>query len=200
MPTKLPPAVTAAARKGAAALKKAEASPSAIAAKLAAAHEASQAKATLLAPAPPAQPEHGEHEHAPRGPPPVQQVDEQASKKAAATARKAAAKEAAHVRLLDKDEVCAIAGASFPTIWAWMRTGTFPRSRVVGGKSKWLSTEIETWVQGLPVRRLKGDVTPAPAERGSGRPPRQRRGGTTLWRCAPNMPTRSERVRPATFR
>ena len=101
-------------------------------------------------------------------------------RRGAAAARKAAAKKAAHVRLLDKDEACSIAGASFPTIWAWMRTGTFPRSRVVGGKSKWLSTEIETWVQGLPVRRLKGDVTPAPAERGSGRPPRQRRGGTTL--------------------
>ena len=28
----------------------------------------------------------------------------------------------------------------FPTIWAWMRPGTFPRARVVGGKSMWVLT------------------------------------------------------------
>ena len=46
---------------------------------------------------------------------------------------------------------------SFPTIWAWMRAGTFPRSRIVGGKSMWLSTEIEAWLAALPLRHLKGD-------------------------------------------
>jgi predicted DNA-binding transcriptional regulator AlpA len=60
-------------------------------------------------------------------------------------------------RLLDKAEVCAIANVSFPTIWAWQRKGTFPRSRIVGGKSMWLSTEIEQWLASLPVRTLKGD-------------------------------------------
>jgi hypothetical protein len=38
-----------------------------------------------------------------------------------------------------------------------MRAGTFPRSRVVGGKSMWLSSEIEAWLAALPVRQLKGD-------------------------------------------
>ena len=37
------------------------------------------------------------------------------------------------VRLLDKAQVCAVAGVSFPTIWSWMRQGRFPRARVVGG-------------------------------------------------------------------
>jgi predicted DNA-binding transcriptional regulator AlpA len=60
-------------------------------------------------------------------------------------------------RLLDKAEVCAIANVTFPTVWAWMRAQTFPRSRVVGGKSMWLSTEVEAWLAALPVRRLKGD-------------------------------------------
>jgi predicted DNA-binding transcriptional regulator AlpA len=61
-------------------------------------------------------------------------------------------------RLLNKREVCALAGGvSFPTIWAWMRAGTFPRARIVGGKSMWVSTEIDTWIAGLPVRPLKGD-------------------------------------------
>jgi predicted DNA-binding transcriptional regulator AlpA len=61
------------------------------------------------------------------------------------------------VRLFDKHEVCAIAGATFPTIWSRMRAGTFPRSRIVGGKSMWISTEIEAWIAGLPLRPLKGD-------------------------------------------
>jgi predicted DNA-binding transcriptional regulator AlpA len=61
------------------------------------------------------------------------------------------------VRLLDKSEVTAIANVSFPTLWSWMRGGRFPRSRIVGGKSMWLSTEIETWLAQLPLRPLKGD-------------------------------------------
>jgi hypothetical protein len=31
------------------------------------------------------------------------------------------------------------------------------RARVVGGRSMWFSTEIDQWLAGLPVRRLKGD-------------------------------------------
>jgi predicted DNA-binding transcriptional regulator AlpA len=62
--------------------------------------------------------------------------------------------------LLDKAQVCAIANVSFPTVWAWMRAGQFPRSRVVGGKSMWVSTEIEAWMAALPVRPLKGDDVP----------------------------------------
>jgi predicted DNA-binding transcriptional regulator AlpA len=62
------------------------------------------------------------------------------------------------VRLLDKNDILAITNVTFPTIWAWMRAGTFPRSRVVGGKSMWLSSEIEQWLVELPVRALKGDA------------------------------------------
>jgi predicted DNA-binding transcriptional regulator AlpA len=62
------------------------------------------------------------------------------------------------VRLLDRHEVCAIAGVTYPSIWLWMREGAFPRSRVVGGKSMWLSSEIDDWLTSLPVRPLKGDA------------------------------------------
>ena len=48
-------------------------------------------------------------------------------------------------RLLDKGQVCAICNVSFPTVWAWMRAGTFPRSRAVGGKSMWLSRATHRW-------------------------------------------------------
>jgi predicted DNA-binding transcriptional regulator AlpA len=61
-------------------------------------------------------------------------------------------------RLLKKTEVCALANATFPSIWAWMRAGTFPRSRVVGGRSMWRSDEIDAWMAALPVRKLKGDA------------------------------------------
>jgi predicted DNA-binding transcriptional regulator AlpA len=62
------------------------------------------------------------------------------------------------VRLLGKAEVCAIANVTFPTIWAWMRAGTFPRSRAVGGKSMWRPDEIDAWLGNLPKRVLKGDA------------------------------------------
>jgi len=61
------------------------------------------------------------------------------------------------VRLLSKNEVLAITSVTFPTIWSWMRAGTFPRSRVVGGKSMWRSDEIDARLAALPVRALKGD-------------------------------------------
>jgi predicted DNA-binding transcriptional regulator AlpA len=64
-------------------------------------------------------------------------------------------------RLLGKHEVCAIANVSFPTVWAWMRAGSFPRSRVVGGKSMWFSTEVSDWLAALPIRPLKGDTEAA---------------------------------------
>jgi predicted DNA-binding transcriptional regulator AlpA len=60
-------------------------------------------------------------------------------------------------RLLSKHEVLDISGCTYPTLWAWMRAGKFPRSRIVGGKSMWLSSEIDAWLEGLPVRPLKGD-------------------------------------------
>jgi predicted DNA-binding transcriptional regulator AlpA len=60
--------------------------------------------------------------------------------------------------LIGRHEVCALVGASYPTIWAAMRNGTFPRSRIHGGKSKWLTSEITDWAAALPVRRLKGDA------------------------------------------
>jgi predicted DNA-binding transcriptional regulator AlpA len=61
--------------------------------------------------------------------------------------------------MLRKSEVLRIAGdVSFPTIWQWMRDGKFPRSRVVGGQSMWLSSEIDEWLSNLPIRRIKGDA------------------------------------------
>jgi predicted DNA-binding transcriptional regulator AlpA len=62
------------------------------------------------------------------------------------------------VGLLDKREVMAITGVTFPTIWEWMRANKFPRARIVVGKSKWMAADIADWLNGLPPRRLKGDA------------------------------------------
>jgi prophage regulatory protein len=61
------------------------------------------------------------------------------------------------VRLLLKGEVLDRVGISYPALWAWMRAGKFPRSRELGGKAAWLESEIEAWINALPVRKLKGD-------------------------------------------
>jgi predicted DNA-binding transcriptional regulator AlpA len=63
----------------------------------------------------------------------------------------------ATIRLIDKREILAITGLTYPTIWKMMRSGTFPRSRIVGQKSKWRSDEVEQWLDELPIRKLKGD-------------------------------------------
>ena len=60
-------------------------------------------------------------------------------------------------RLVSKPEVLDRVGVTYPTIWKWMREGSFPRSRAVGGKAFWVEAEIEKWITDLPVRRLKGD-------------------------------------------
>jgi predicted DNA-binding transcriptional regulator AlpA len=61
-------------------------------------------------------------------------------------------------RLIFKHEVLRRVGLSYPTIWKMMREDRFPRSRVCGGKSAWLEEEIEAWIEGLPIRQLKGDA------------------------------------------
>jgi predicted DNA-binding transcriptional regulator AlpA len=60
--------------------------------------------------------------------------------------------------LLDKNRILAITSVTYPTIWAWMRAGRFPRSRVVGAKSMWRSDEIDEWLANLRTRTLKGDT------------------------------------------
>jgi len=77
------------------------------------------------------------------------------------------AREGAH--LLSKRQVLAIINVSYPTLWSWMRQGKFPRSRVVGGKSMWVSTEIESWMAALPRCRLKGDPPPKALDAGLGK-------------------------------
>lgn len=71
---------------------------------------------------------------------------------------------AAEPRLLTKQQVCELTGCSYPTLWTMMRRNEFPRARAIGSnansKNVWLSSEVEAWMRGLPLRRFKGDPNP----------------------------------------
>jgi predicted DNA-binding transcriptional regulator AlpA len=60
-------------------------------------------------------------------------------------------------RLLTKAQVLALVPVTFPTIWAWMRAGKFPRAKIIGTRSVWVEAEIYAWIAARPQRPLKGD-------------------------------------------
>jgi predicted DNA-binding transcriptional regulator AlpA len=95
---------------------------------------------------------------APKPPDALVAADKAARIEAGLVANKAHRQHAHRAHLLSRHEILGVVGCSYPTLWAWMRAGKFPRSRIVGGKSMWLSTEIAEWLANLPVRPLKGDV------------------------------------------
>ena len=68
---------------------------------------------------------------------------------------KAAATATTNPARFNKKQMLARVGASYPSIWQWMREGKFPRSRELGGKAAWLESEIEQWIVNRPIRRLK---------------------------------------------
>lgn len=61
------------------------------------------------------------------------------------------------MRLIPKSEMLDRVGVSYPTVWRWMRDGSFPRGVAVGTRTFWRSDEIDAWIAALPLRRLKGD-------------------------------------------
>jgi prophage regulatory protein len=61
-------------------------------------------------------------------------------------------------RLLSRSEVLARIPVTYPTLWAWMKAGTFPRGRKIGGsRVAWLESDITDWIAGRPKQTLKGD-------------------------------------------
>jgi prophage regulatory protein len=63
------------------------------------------------------------------------------------------------VRLLSRNEVLQRVCVTYPCLWSWMQQGIFPRSRqLANGRIAWIESEVEAWIQNLPVRKLKGDA------------------------------------------
>ena len=65
-----------------------------------------------------------------------------------------------NIRLISKKEALKRIGVSPTTLWNLCRKGLFPLGRVVGGKVYFLEHEIEAWIAGLPVQKLKGYADP----------------------------------------
>jgi predicted DNA-binding transcriptional regulator AlpA len=58
-------------------------------------------------------------------------------------------------KLLAKRQVLELLGCSANSLWRWVRAGRFPKGKMLGSKTVWLSTEVEAFVAGLPSQRLK---------------------------------------------
>ena len=59
------------------------------------------------------------------------------------------------IGLLDKQEVLAVVGCTYPALWEWQRAGRFPLAKIVFGKSKWPADVIADWLDSLPVRNVR---------------------------------------------
>ena len=66
------------------------------------------------------------------------------------------------VRLLSRQEVVNRVSLTYPTIWKMMREGRFPRAReLMDGRIAWIESEVEQWIESLPIRKFKGDEVDA---------------------------------------
>jgi prophage regulatory protein len=63
-------------------------------------------------------------------------------------------------RLLSKAEVLRLVPVSYPTLWAMMLRGEFPRARKLAPGSNrvaWRADEVFAWIETLPLQALKAD-------------------------------------------
>jgi predicted DNA-binding transcriptional regulator AlpA len=58
-------------------------------------------------------------------------------------------------KLLTKAQVLALVPVTFPTIWTWMRAGTFPAARTIGDRPMWIQSEVVEWINSRPNRSYK---------------------------------------------
>jgi prophage regulatory protein len=60
--------------------------------------------------------------------------------------------------LLNRKQVLERVGLTYPTVWLWMQEGRFPRAREIGDRLAWVESEIEKWINDLPIRKFKADA------------------------------------------
>jgi predicted DNA-binding transcriptional regulator AlpA len=57
---------------------------------------------------------------------------------------------------LTKKQVLAKIPITAPTLWAWCRSGKFPRPREISlNKPVWLQSEVDAWMKARPLRQYK---------------------------------------------
>jgi predicted DNA-binding transcriptional regulator AlpA len=62
-------------------------------------------------------------------------------------------------KMIFKNEVIRRVGFTYPTLWRWMREGTFPLSFDVGSRTAWAESEIDNWLANRPRSNLKNRTT-----------------------------------------
>src|SRR5215472_18813707 len=65
------------------------------------------------------------------------------------------------IGLIDKRELLAIIGCTYPVVWEWQRDKKFPLGHTVVGKTMWHAAAIADWLDGLPVRPVKAADAPS---------------------------------------
>lgn len=48
---------------------------------------------------------------------------------------------------MDLKQVCHAVGFKKTTLYKWMNTGDFPKSIKIGGSVRWVSGEVEAWIE-----------------------------------------------------
>ena len=63
------------------------------------------------------------------------------------------------LQFYSKAKILSMIPVTYVTVWNWMKAGTFPRARKVGGKVMWPRGEVDAWMQSRPFSTLSGDNT-----------------------------------------
>lgn len=67
-------------------------------------------------------------------------------------------------RLLDFEEVCAVAKVSANTLRRWVQAGTFPQPVIQQRRfNRWRRSDIQAWFEGLGAGAPPPDPPPSPA-------------------------------------
>jgi len=61
------------------------------------------------------------------------------------------------IKFLSREEVLALIGVSYVTLWTWIRDGKFPPARELVGDAKrnkivWVESEVHDWMTSRPKR------------------------------------------------
>jgi predicted DNA-binding transcriptional regulator AlpA len=81
------------------------------------------------------------------------------------------AADAPPIKFISKAKVLAMVDKTYPTVWKWMREGSFPRARNTGGSCSWIESEVQEWMANRPIQPLKGDEPATPKDEGSPQQP-----------------------------
>jgi predicted DNA-binding transcriptional regulator AlpA len=60
--------------------------------------------------------------------------------------------------LIGKAELLARVPITFTSIWRMSQIGRFPRGRVIGNRTVWIKSEVDSWLANLELRGYRDDA------------------------------------------